>query len=63
MSDILNKATVVVLNHNWQAINVRMPQEAGLKLLAAPRVPKELPATALIRNVHRIGDWELFVGP
>ena len=39
----------------------RLPQEAGLKLLAAPRVPKELPATALIRNVHGIGDWELFV--
>jgi len=39
----------------------RLPQEAGLKLLAAPRVPKEQPATALIRNVHGIGDWELFV--
>jgi len=39
----------------------RLPQEAGLKLLAAPRVPKEQPATALVRNVHGIGDWELFV--
>src|SRR5213082_1585839 len=28
MSDILNKATVLVLNRNWQAINVRTPQEA-----------------------------------
>ena len=39
----------------------RLPHEVGLKLLAAPRVPRELPATALIRNFHGIGDWELFV--
>jgi 5-methylcytosine-specific restriction endonuclease McrA len=28
MSDILNKAVVLVLNRNWQAINVRTPQQA-----------------------------------
>jgi 5-methylcytosine-specific restriction endonuclease McrA len=28
MSAILNKATVLVLNRHWQAINVRTPQEA-----------------------------------
>ncbi len=28
MSDMLNKAVVLVLNRNWQAINVRTPQEA-----------------------------------
>ena len=28
MSDILNKAIVLVLNRNWQAINTRTPQEA-----------------------------------
>src|SRR5271170_7070688 len=28
MNDILNKATVLVLNRNWQAINVRTPAEA-----------------------------------
>jgi 5-methylcytosine-specific restriction endonuclease McrA len=28
MTDILNKTTVLVLNRNWQAINVRTPQEA-----------------------------------
>ena len=28
MSDILNKAIVLVLNRNWQAVNVRTPQEA-----------------------------------
>ncbi len=28
MTDILNKAIVLVLNRNWQAINIRTPQEA-----------------------------------
>jgi 5-methylcytosine-specific restriction endonuclease McrA len=39
----------------------RLPREAGLKLLSAPRVPKELPATALIRNAHEVADWKWFV--
>ena len=28
MNDILNKTMVLVLNRNWQAINIRTPQEA-----------------------------------
>ncbi|MGO8699527.1 MAG: hypothetical protein ACLQVY_17630 [Limisphaerales bacterium] len=28
MNDILNKSMVLLLNRNWQAVNVRMPQEA-----------------------------------
>src|SRR5881296_3010511 len=32
----------------------RLPHEAGLKLLKAPRAPKELPASAFIRNAHSI---------
>ncbi len=32
MSDRLNKATVLVLNRNWQAINVRAPQDAFCQL-------------------------------
>lgn len=32
MSDILNKATVLVLNRNWQAINVRTPADAFCQL-------------------------------
>src|SRR6185503_20185767 len=28
MNDILTKATVLVLNRNWQAINIRTPQDA-----------------------------------
>jgi len=40
----------------------RLPHEAGLRLLKAPRAPKELPASALIRNAHGVTDWKLFVG-
>src|SRR5687767_12879509 len=39
----------------------RLPHEAGLKLLSAPRAPKELPVTALIRNAADVPDWNLFV--
>src|SRR2546429_3186392 len=39
----------------------RLPHEAGLKLLTVPSAPKELPASALIRNANEIPDWELFV--
>ena len=39
----------------------RLPHEAGLKLLSVPRAPKELPASARIRNAHAVADWELFV--
>jgi len=39
----------------------RLPHEAGLKLLAVPRAPKELPASATIRNAHGIPEWKLFV--
>ena len=51
----------------WSAKDVnqrkadRLPHEAGLKLLKAPRAPKELPVTALIRNPHGIPEWKLFV--
>ena len=39
----------------------RLPHEAGLKLLSAPRAPKELPASALIRNAHGVAEWKLFL--
>jgi len=32
----------------------RLPHEAGLKLLSVPRAPKELPASAMIRNAHGV---------
>lgn len=40
----------------------RLPQEAGLQLLARPRVPRALPVTLTIRNAHGIRDWKPFLG-
>jgi len=39
----------------------RLPHEAGLTLLSVPRAPKELPASALIRNAHGVVEWKLFL--
>jgi hypothetical protein len=40
----------------------RLPHEAGLKRLRAPRAPKELPVTEFIRNQAKFANWELFLG-
>ncbi|HXI72480.1 MAG TPA: HNH endonuclease [Verrucomicrobiae bacterium] len=51
----------------WSAKDVnqrkadRLPHEAGLNLLNVPRAPKELPATAYLRNAHGVAEWELFL--
>jgi 5-methylcytosine-specific restriction endonuclease McrA len=51
----------------WSAKDVnqrkadRLPHEAGLKLLAMPRAPRELPVSALIRNTHGLAEWKLFL--
>jgi 5-methylcytosine-specific restriction endonuclease McrA len=39
----------------------RLPQEAGLKLLSTPRAPKEMPASAFIRNTNEVEEWKLFL--
>jgi 5-methylcytosine-specific restriction endonuclease McrA len=39
----------------------RLPHEAGLELISVPRAPKEVPATALIRNAHGVAEWKLFL--
>lgn len=39
----------------------RLPQEAGLRLLRKPAVPRAVPATVLIRNQHGIRDWQKFL--
>jgi 5-methylcytosine-specific restriction endonuclease McrA len=39
----------------------RLPHEAGLRLLAIPRAPKEVPVTALLRNAHGVAEWDLFL--
>lgn len=51
----------------WSAKDVnqrkadRLPHEAGLKLLAVPRAPKELPVTETLRNAHGVAEWQLFL--
>jgi 5-methylcytosine-specific restriction endonuclease McrA len=39
----------------------RLPHEAGLKLLAIPRAPSEMPVSALIRNAYGVEEWKLFL--
>jgi 5-methylcytosine-specific restriction endonuclease McrA len=39
----------------------RLPHEAGLRLLRVPRAPGEMPVSAMIRNVHGVAGWKLFL--
>ncbi len=39
----------------------RLPQEAGLRLLRSPVVPRAVPASVMIRNLHGIPDWQKFL--
>ncbi|MEO7100909.1 MAG: HNH endonuclease [Luteolibacter sp.] len=39
----------------------RLPQEAGLCLLRSPTIPRAMPASMLIRNLHGIPDWQRFL--
>ncbi len=41
----------------------KLPEEAGLKLMRQPFVPREVPVTLLIRNTHQVQDWRLFLNP
>jgi 5-methylcytosine-specific restriction endonuclease McrA len=51
----------------WSAKDVnqrkadRLPHEAGLRLLAVPRAPKELPVTQYLHNAQGLAEWELFL--
>ena len=51
----------------WSAKDVnqrkadRLPHEAGLRLLSVPRAPREMPATAYLRNPHGRPEWKLFL--
>lgn len=38
MNDILNKTIVLVLNRNWQAINIRTPADAFCQSLPTSQV-------------------------
>lgn len=39
----------------------RTPEEAGLKLLKKPTIPKQLPTTFYIKNKHNIPEWDIFL--
>ena len=51
MTDILNKATVLVLNRNWQAINTRTPAEAFCQMATNVATGLEIEGEEHIRPV------------
>jgi 5-methylcytosine-specific restriction endonuclease McrA len=51
MTDILNKTIVLVLNRNWQAINIRTPQEAFCQMAANVATALEIDGENCIRPV------------
>jgi 5-methylcytosine-specific restriction endonuclease McrA len=57
MSNILTKATVLVLNRNWQAINVRTPQEAFCMMATNVATGLEIEGEDHIRPVA----WEEWI--
>lgn len=56
MSDILNKPTVLVLNRNWQAINVRTPAEAFCQM--ATDVATGLDISGEAMTPVKWADWQ-----
>jgi 5-methylcytosine-specific restriction endonuclease McrA len=51
MSDILNKAIVLVLNRNWQAINIRTPQDAFCQMATNVATALDIEGEGSIRPV------------
>src|SRR5262249_1656237 len=51
MSDILNKTIVLVLNRNWQPINIRTPQEAFCQMATNVATALEIDGENHIRPV------------
>ena len=51
MSDILNKAIVLVLNRNWQAINIRTPADAFCQMATNAATALEIEGENHIRPV------------
>ena len=52
MSDILNKTIVLVLNRNWQAINIRTPQDAFCQMATNVATALDIEGESHIRPVH-----------
>ncbi len=57
MSNVLTKATVLVLNRNWQANNVRTPQEAFCMMATNVATGLEIEGEDHIRPVT----WEEWI--
>jgi len=51
MSDILNKTIVLVLNRNWQAINIRTPQDAFCQMATNAVTALDIEGESHIRPV------------
>lgn len=62
MSDILNKSIVLVLNRNWQAINIRTPADAFCQLAtnAATALDIELGNDANAHALHPV-TWDEWI--
>ena len=52
MSDILNKTIVLVLNRNWQAINIRTPQDAFCQMATNVATALDIEGENYIRPVQ-----------
>lgn len=39
----------------------KLPQDVGLRLVKKPVAPKEVPVSLLIRNIHKVPDWDHFL--
>src|SRR5258706_8295608 len=51
MTDILNKTIVLVLNRNWQAINIRTPQDAFCQMATNVATALDIEGESHIRPV------------
>jgi len=51
MSEILNKTIVLVLNRNWQAINIRTPQDAFCQMATSVATALDIEGESHIRPV------------
>src|SRR5213595_4041214 len=51
MSDILNKTIVLVLNRNWQAINIRTPRDAFCQMATKVATALDIEGDEHIRPV------------
>src|SRR5437763_12453252 len=56
MNSVINKATVLVLNRNWQAINIRTPAEAFCQMATNVATALEIEGEDHIRPV-RWDEW------